>query len=104
MRCGEAPVVQFHADPAAWAGVDAKYQGHVKRNQRSAHSAATPPQAASTATPNQSTDSVIARDSASVNAPEGVKRATHCTPCGTIPPSNVSAPSPAKTNHSRLAK
>ena len=51
----------------------------VKRNQRSAHSAATAPHAASTATPNQSTDSVIACDSASVSAPDGVSRATHCS-------------------------
>ena len=53
--------------------------------------------------PNQSADSVMACDRASVSAPEGVKRATHFMLCGTIPLSSVSAPRPAKTNHNRFA-
>ena len=53
--------------------------------------------------PNQSTDSVIACVSASVSAPDGVSRATHLSAAGMAPVSSVSAPRPAKTNHSRLA-
>ena len=55
----------------------------MKRNQRSAHRADTPPHTASTARPNQSTDGDIACVSASVSAPDGVSRAAHRTASGT---------------------
>ena len=59
----------------------------MNRNQRSAHTAATPPHTASTAIPNQSTDTVMACDSASVSAPDGVNRAAHFSADGTSAPS-----------------
>ena len=73
------------------------------RNQRSAARPASVPHPSSTSTPNQSTDRLIARDSDSVSAPAGVSRAAHLTADPTMPDSTVNAPSPAKTNHKRLA-
>ena len=64
----------------------------MNRNHRNAARPARPPQAASTATPNQSTDTLIACESASVSAPAGVSRATHLTGAATMPVSTVSAP------------
>ena len=55
----------------------------VKRNQRNAHRADTPPHAARTDRPNQSTDNDIACVSASLRATDGVSRAAHRTASGT---------------------